>query len=442
MRKRIRYISIFFIIILLIVSILSMITSSAISFECDVQTYSESIYMINLDSDVVVYEQNPDVQQLPGGLVKIMDFIIASENIDDFDQKIEIKKSIMEYLDEEGLVTSGLYSHAGESLSVTDILYNMILTTGHDSALVLADFICDGDYDAFVKMMNDKAAEMGLENTHFMNCLGIDEKNQYTNCIDMYKLTKYALTLPLFSKIASSTEYYIGKDEEPITTMNYLIDMNRGGDYGYLYATGVKNSATKGAGRCLVSTATYEGYTYMIVAMKAPFNPDDEDDKEYCMMEAADLFRWAFLNLKFVNHVTRDTPICEQKVDHAWNTESILLVPEKDLNIVLPANYNESDITIVPDNTDSVSAPISKGSFITTATVYYKGDKYASIRLVSQDDVALSPILYTTDIIKSILTSIWFLFAVGIVVILFVLYVIISQNYTKKKERVNKRNRK
>ena len=153
------------------------------------------------------------------------------------------------------------------------------------------------------------------------------------------------------------------------------------------------------------------------------------------MLEAADMFRWAFLNLSFVTPVTKDTPVCEQKVDHAWDTKSILLVPQTDCNVILPQGYSEGDVKITPDSTDPVSAPIKKGDIITTATVYYKNEPFTQINLVSNDDVGVSPILYTTDAIRGVLTSPWFLIAVGLVVILFIIYVSVSSSYAKKRKR-------
>ena len=187
---------------------------------------------------------------------------------------------------------------------------------------------------------------------------------------------------------------------------------------------------------CLAATALCDGYAYLIVCLHAPY--DIEEYNEYCMEDAASLFRWAFLNLEFVSPATKDTPICEQAVNNAWDTESILLVPAADLNIVLPSDYQENDITIVPDETEPINAPISKGDFITTATVFYKGEAFGSIDLLANEDVSASPILFFTHGVDKVLTSPWFLISVGIVVILFIVFVSVSSSYNKKKRRNNK----
>ena len=433
-----------FVSLVMILSIVSTLSTDAISFDCDVKTYSDSILMVNLDSEMIVFEKDADSKRYPASLTKIMTYIIAAEYFDDYDNtRIDIPQSTITSLLNRGINCSGLEWHVGNSLTVTDMLYALMVPVGHDSATILADYITKQGGTDFVQLMNDKAKELGCKGTNFANPTGVHDVNHYTTARDMYIMTRYAMGLPLFSKICSTSTYYLEGDEYPITTTNYMIDSGRGGDYFYTYATGVKNGTTDEAGRCLVSTAMYDGYAYMTICMHAPYNYEKEDTEQYCMIESADLYRWAFLNLEFVTQVTKDTPICEQKVEHAWDTDSILLVPETDLNVILPSDYKDADVVITPDTSEPVSAPISKGDIITTATVYYKGDKVTTINLVSQEDVRVSLILYISELVKSVITSVWFLIAVLLVVILFVVYVAVSTSYSKKKRSQNNgRNRR
>ena len=433
-----------FVSLIIVLSMIGAVSASAISFECDVKTYSDSILMVTLDSEMVVFEKDADSKRYPASLTKIMTYIIVAEYFDDYNNtRIDIPQATITNLLNNGISCTGLEWHAGKSLTVTDMLYALMVPVGHDSATVLADYITKQGGTDFVQLMNDKATELGCKGTHFANPTGVHDANHYTTARDMYLITRYAMGLPLFSKICSTSTYYLEGDEYPITTTNYMIDSGRGGDYFYTYATGVKNGTTDEAGRCLVSTAMYDGYAYMTVCLHAPYNYEKEDTEQYCMIESADLYRWAFLNLEFVTQVTKDTPICEQKVEHAWDTDSILLVPETDLNVILPGDFKEADVTITPDTSEPVSAPISKGDIITTATVYYKGDKVTTINLVSQEDVRVSLILYVSELVKSVITSVWFLIAVLLVVILFVFYVAVSTSYSKKKRsQSNGRNRR
>lgn len=410
--------------------------ASAISFECDVEQYSDSLYMVNLDTGMEVFSKEPDAKRYPAALTKIMTYIVAVEHFDDLNTQIKIKQSCIDYVLDQGMSTSGVDWYVGETLTVTDLLYAMMLPIGNDAAMVLADDITGGDLTAFVKMMNDKAKELGCTGTNFTNPFGNHSADHYTTARDMYIMTKHAMGLPLFSKICGTSTYYVDEDDDyPFITTNWLIDGSRGGEYYYVYATGVKNATTQEAGRCLVATAVCEGYSYICVCMHAPYDESKEDNEQYCMIEAANMFRWAFLNLSFLTPVTKDTPVCEQKIDHAWDTKSILLLPEKDLNIILPDDYSDGDVRITPDNTDPVSAPVTKGDIITTATVYYKGQEFTKINLIAGQDVGVSPILFVTDAVKGVLTSPWFLLAVAVVLVLFIVYVSVSSSYSKKKKR-------
>ena len=415
------------------------VPAGALSFDCDVEQYSDSILMVNLDTGMEVFSKEADARRYPAALTKIMTYVIAAEYFDDFDTKITIKQSCIDSVIEQGLSCSGVDWYIGETLTVENLLYALMLPAGDDAAMVLADHIGEGNIQNFVDKMNAKAGELGCSDTHFTNPFGAHDENHYTTARDLYKITKQAMGLPLFSKICDTSTYYVKEDDDvPFITTNWLIDAARGGEYYYVYATGVKNATSAQAGRCLVANAVYDGYSYMCVSLHAPYDESKENNEQYCMIEAANMFRWAFLNLSFVTPVTKDTPICEQKVDHAWDTKSILLVPESDLNVILPQGYSEGDVRIVPDNTDAVSAPISKGDIITTASVYYKGEAFTQINLVSNEDVGVSPILYTTDAIRGVLTSPWFLIAVGLVVILFIVYVSVSSSYAKKRKRDKK----
>lgn len=434
MKKRIRLLCMALVIVTLFAALSTSV--SAISFDCNVTTYSDSILMINLDTGMEIYSKEPDTRRYPAALTKIMTYIIAVENIKDLDTRIEIKESVLTAVVNSGMACSGLDWHEGEKLTVTDVLYALMLPRGNDAAMVLADYVGGGDTASFVKLMNEKAAEIGCENTHFVNPTGIDSDDQYTTARDMVKICRYALGTPLFSKVVATPSYTLEGDEYPLVTTNSMVDAYRGGDFYYTYATGIQNGETDKAGTCLAATALLDGYAYLIVSLHAPY--DLEDDHEYCMEEAADLFRWAFLNLEYMSPATKDTPICEQPINNAWDTQSILLVPEYDLNVVLPSDYKESDITIVPDNTNPIAAPVKKGDVITTATVYYKGEAFDTINLVANADVSASPILFFTHGVDKVLTSPWFLIAVGIVVILFIVFVSVSSSYNKKKRRNKK----
>lgn len=281
-RKSLRLISL--IITLFVIISASILQTSAISYSNDVKTLSDSILLVNMDTGQVVFEKDPDSKRYPASTTKIMTYIIAVENIDDLENtRIPIKQEVLDTLDGTGSSLANLESHVGESMSAIDLFYSMMVPSGNDASVVIADYIGGGSIDKFVDMMNKKAEELGCENTHFENPDGLHHDNHYTTARDLYKITTYALTLPKFAQITNTTTYYCEGDDYPLITTNYMIDQNRGGEYYYMYANGIKTGTTDEAGRCLVTTATADGYSYMAILLHAPYHEDgyDESDLTY-----------------------------------------------------------------------------------------------------------------------------------------------------------------
>ena len=318
----------------------------------------------------------------------------------------------------------------------------MMVPSGNDAAMVLADYVGKGNIKTFVRMMNDKAKELGCKKTHFENPDGLHDKNHYTTANDLALMAQYALTLPEFSTITNTDTYYLKGDEYPLVTTNYLIDENRGGEYYYQYAQGIKTGTTDEAGHCLVTKGEADGYSYLGVFM---MNPIKDPDEYGTMIDAADLFRWALTELELNQVASSETPMCEVKVDLAWGKDSVQLIPERNINAIVPADYKDSDIVIDTNVPESIEAPINKGDVVGKATVYYKGpeakgkQKIGVINLVSSETIERSGILSVWSAVRNIIASNWFVLIIVIIIILLVIYIIIS-SVIKRRNRNRKRN--
>ena len=427
-------------LIVFVLSTIGTVNAGAISYSYTKSTESDSILLINMDTNQTVFEKDANSKRYPASTTKIMTYIVAIENISNYENtKIEIKQDVLDLLNGTGSSTANLDQHVGEKLSVTDLLYCMMVPSGNDAAMVLADYVGKGDITTFVNMMNQKAEELGCENTHFANPDGLHDDNHYTTASDLAKIATYALKEPLFSTITNTTTYYCENDTNPLITTNFLIDENRGGEYFYQYAKGIKTGTTDEAGHCLVTTATADGYSYMAVLLHSPYN--EKDDSYGTMYDAADLFRWSLTSLELKELKSTTTPICEEKLTLAWNKSSIQLVPQQTLTAIVPKNINENNITIEPDIPESIQAPVKQGDLVGTAKVYYKDDTMSerqlltTTNLVASESVDRSGFLYVLDVIKNIVTSIWFIISVSVIVIAFIIYIIISRIYKRKNKK-------
>lgn len=425
----------------------SSVTASAAVFNIGFETNSAAVELVNLDTNTVVYQKNADARREPASTTKIMTFIVASEHIKDLDgTKITVSKAVVDKLLGTGSSLSGIKEN--DQLTATQLLNCMLVPSGNDAALVLADYVGGGNVDAFVDMMNQKAQELGCKGTHFTNPHGLHDDNHYTTAHDLYLITKYAMSLPHFTEITSQTRYNYkpvgGPDagkQRTLATTNYLIDKNLlGGGYYYQYAKGIKTGHTDESGYCLVSSATAEGYSYLCIALGAP--DVDATGKTIAkrgeMLDSAALYRWAFKNLELKPIINGEDSIGEIKLNYAWNKDKLLLVAEKNYSAMLPSNVTPSSVIITKHIPTSVDAPIKKGQVIGTATLSYAGQNLTTVNLVASESVERSEVLHTADTVKSIFTSIWFLVIAGIIVFLVVIYIILALIYNRKKKNLRK----
>lgn len=426
-----------------VLAVSSVASAGAISYPNSVKTTSDSILLVNMDTGQVVFEKDATSKRYPASTTKIMTYIIAVENIDDLNVKIPIKKSVIEVLENTGSSLANVAEHVGESMTAIDLLYSMMVPSGNDAALVLADYVGGGDVSKFVDMMNEKAKDLGCENTHFENPDGLHDDNHYTTAYDLYKISTYALTLPKFAEITNTTLYYCEGDNVPLVTTNYLIDQNNGGEYYYMYAKGIKTGTTDQAGRCLVTTASADGYSYMAVLLHSPYKEGVTEDYG-TFTDAADLFRWALTQLELKNIATSKTPICEEKVNLAWGKNSVSLVPQTDFSAIVPKNADEKNIITEVDVPESVDAPLDKNSIVGTATIYYQdsdtGEKQeiTKVNLVSSEKIERSGFLFVLSVIGTLFQSYWFIIIIGIIIVILIIYFIISKIHRKRSKHRNK----
>ncbi|MDD6644797.1 MAG: D-alanyl-D-alanine carboxypeptidase [Oscillospiraceae bacterium] len=405
---------------------------SQMDFGCNVKTKSDTVLLVNLDTGVTVYSKEADTKRYPASLTKIMTYVVVAENIKDFGKKIKITSESLKPLEGTGSSISAVSDNVGKSLTVEQLLQCLMISSGNDAALVLADYVGGKDgVKGFVKMMNDKAKELGCENTHFVNPHGLHDPDHYTTARDMYKITSYALMLPDFSNITNTTSYEIG--DNYYATTNHLLDSFS--EYYYMYARGIKTGTTDEAGRCLVTQAVADGYSYLAVLMHAPYNEAEGINEYYNMEDAAELFRWAFCNITLKEIVTRETPVCEEKINLSWDKSSIQLSPEEDFNVLLPNNVEDKDISIKTDVPDYIDAPVKEGDYVGKASVYYKDEKVATFSLVADETVERSTLLYIIDMLKNVFTSAYFIASAMIVVILFAIYLFVIVKHNKDNPR-------
>ncbi len=206
----------------------------------------------------VIYEKNADEQSLIASTTKIMTALIVCEQCNVLD-RMKIPKEAV------GIEGSSMYLQEGEVLTLQELLYGLMLSSGNDAAVALAIY-CGGTVEGFAQLMNDKARVLGLNNTHFENPNGLDAPGHYSTARDLAKLAAYAMDNPIFAKTVSAKTVTVG--QRYLRNHNKLLWQVEGAD-------GVKTGYTKAAGRILVSSAFRDNRRLIAVTLNAPSDWQD-----------------------------------------------------------------------------------------------------------------------------------------------------------------------
>ena len=417
----------------------SVCGAGALSFPTDVKPQSKSVLLVSMDNGQTVYEKEADKKMYPASTTKIMTYIIAYENIEDVDNtRIEVKKKVLDKLNGTGSSTAFLSDHIGEKVKAIDLFYSLMVPSGNDAAMVLADYVGNGDIKVFVDKMNAKAAELGCTNTHFENPDGLHNKNHYTTARDLVKITNYALTLPNFQKISNTVSYTCEGDDTALRTTNLLIDGNS--EYYYTYAKGIKTGTTDQAGRCLVTTASADGQSYMLVLLGAPYE-EGVQEEYFTFTDAAELFRWCLTSLELTTLKSTQTPIREVDVGSSMSSSKVTLVPAKNITTIMPADVSPENVVVETDVQEDLKAPLSTDDVVGTASVYYVDSKTGEKQLVETVDlnpaetVEYSGFKAFLDAAGAIFRSYWFLIILGVIVLVALIYFIAAKIHRSRKKK-------
>ena len=219
---------------------------------------AEKAIVLDGVSGRVLYEKNADSQSLIASTTKIMTALVICEQCNVLDRMRIPREAV-------GIEGSSMYLKEGEVLTLQELLYGLMLSSGNDAAVALAIY-CGGTVEGFAELMNDKARILGLRNTHFENPNGLDSPGHYSTARDLAVLAAYAMDNPIFAKTVSTKSIRVG--ERYLTNHNKLLWRVEGAD-------GVKTGFTKAAGRILVSSATRDNRRLVAVTLNAPSDWQD-----------------------------------------------------------------------------------------------------------------------------------------------------------------------
>jgi D-alanyl-D-alanine carboxypeptidase (penicillin-binding protein 5/6) len=237
---------------------------------------ASSVIILDVDSMACLYEKNPRQRMSPASTTKVMTALVALEHYP-LDKTITVPN-----LKVDGNLINLV---AGEELMVESLLYGLLVGSGNDAAVALAENY-PGGFTAFIEAMNKKALELNLENTHFVNSAGLDQESHFSTAKDLALLSISAMKNPTFAKIVSTSETVMtdvtGTHIHNLKNTNELIGKVEG-------VRGVKTGWTQNAGECLISFVEREGHKVIVVVLGS----------QNRFAESQNLIDWVFKNFEW-----------------------------------------------------------------------------------------------------------------------------------------------
>ena len=375
----------------------------------DLETLAEdTVFLVNLNDPthaILGLERNADVKRYPASTTKIMTCILALE-LSEFDEPVKISKRACNLTDQN----SKMGLKPGETFPMIDLLYGLMLPSGNDAAIAIAEHV-GGSIGGFADLMNEKAKALGMTGTHFMNPHGLHNAEHYTTARDLAVLTAYAFENDLFRTIVATTEYTAistgGREILLRSSNRFLRDLtaNTYKPYSCLYANaiGVKTGDTHLAGKCLVAAAQKGDTVYLLILLHGKNAPEDAKGREkdaYAAQrfyDAIELFEYAFANdivtLQIGDLIRRclpdtyavspdpsETLATEILYRIEWDDSETLTLPRWQAELFAKDPFPEEYVTY---RIDSYSAPV--GTKAGSVSIAFQGQTVFQGILVADD---------------------------------------------------------
>lgn len=353
---------------------------------------SRSAVVIDRKSKAVIYGKNENVKKAMASTTKIMTAMVVIQNTN-LNNTVEISKK------SAGTGGSRLGLKLGDKITVKDLLYGLLLRSGNDCAVALAEYVA-GSVQEFSNLMNQNAQMLGLNNTHFITPHGLDEEEHYTTAYELAVLTDYALNNEVFAQIVNTKSYTININEntKTLNNTNELLG-NLNGVYG------VKTGFTNGAGRCLVTSIKRGNLDIICVVLGA-------DTKKDRTRDSAKLIEYTFNKYEEINISEKVKESFESwneinanriNIEKGESSKLELTLNDKDKIFTYPIEKGTEDNINIEINANlNLKAPVLENTNIGKIKVYYNAKELLEIDILNINKINKKRIKnYMSDIFKN-----------------------------------------
>ena len=363
----------------------------------EIDVSSKNVILYNLKDDNVIYEKNPDDKVYIASLTKIMTAIVAVENIENLDEKILITGDMIDSLAND-LSVAGF--EAGEVVTYRDLLYGTLLKSGADATNILAISI-SGSVNEFVKLMNQKAEDLGMKNSHFENTIGIEGNSHYSSASDVASLLKYAIKNETFLEVFSSKKYTsTNKKHDMSGPLKYITDKD---GVNFEYIKGAKTGYTSKAGLCLASIAVYNDIDYLLVTIGA-----DYENRTQHIEDSKKIYEYFFNNYEYKKIISKGDSIVKLNTIYGKEYE---ITSGEDYESYLNKNIKTKDLIYEYKGINTLDKNIRKNDKIGNFYIKYN-DEVLYVKSI------ISPVTVKFDLVFFLKQNIVLVSLLGILILL------------------------
>lgn len=338
---------------------------------------SSAAILIERSSGQILYEKNSNERLPMASVTKTMTLLLAAEAIDS--GKIALNDMVTVSENASSMTGSKVYLSTNEKISVSDLIKSIAVSSGNDAAVAMSEYL-GGNEESFVSMMNKRAGELGLENTHFVNCCGLDAENHYSSAYDLALLSDELLKHDSIRPFLVIWMDSIRDGSFTLSNTNKLVRYYDG-------CTGVKTGFTSQAMYCLSASAIREDMELITVILGGP-------NSKQRFADASALLNYGFANYKIKKCNDEKDIISTVKVEKG-STEKINAVCEKNFCFI----SEKSDDTEITRkiNIKKITAPVKKGETLGNIVYFSNGEKIGSVKLISDKAVSKCGLLKTMN---------------------------------------------
>ena len=368
-------------------------------------------YVVNLDTNIVVYEKNSETPLSAASLTKLMTTLLLLENYQDQLDSISLTAPsyVYDLIWEQSTNASSADIRRGETQSLRNLLYAMLLPSGNEAAYIVADYMGGGSIDNFVAMMNDEAKAVGCTGTTFVDPCGLNPNN-ITTARDAYLILRALTAYDVFSTVVGTPSYDMGTNDRYTTPGTYIIQTTdkliTNSSYHRDYTKGGKTGSL-GEWQNFAGWHSQDGESYISILLNVPYDADPEGMRP-ALVETATIMDWVFDTYTIAPALDTTQPITEVRVVYSTQADTVMLYPADNMMTLLPREGGAALTEQVFNVPDQLPAPIKQGDIVGTVTLTIEGETIGTADLIAGSDVSRNQLLYTISRVSLFFSSTYF----------------------------------